>query len=453
MFFMVRGAADVAALQAIEQFSGVAVRGDRCMRKHVLASLEDLPQVEASISIGQVSCFEASEFAGLSGADLDALLMPALDRLRRGERRIFPGAGQAVGAIAKGVDFLDREDCLRNVSERILNNESLLILAPRRSGKTSFLHRLMEELAGKMNVVYVDVQRHRTPGSLAVDLLATVGKEPPGKVRRETSGRPWQHVLRTALLSLRGSTRASLFMDELAYFCDNLLKAGGDLLGFLTELGAICAETGVGLVLAGSDDLARFVKREVNAEVCQIGGVFEHLAPLALPPVAEARVGLECRRVLLGMGLVPAAADIDWLVESMDFSMPYAARLLLDAIGVQVDQVGELLRNKLDQTLETFLGHTDAFADIDRHVATVDAPVGEQAVRDLVTDLARIDVRHAGVSERELAARLGAGDPEAGAKALAELFCILPLERVGDNVRLCGRLFRRWWLANEGVAE
>lgn len=112
---------------------------------------------------------EAVEFAELVEANLDAVLKPALERLFSGQRDLFPVAGGAVGTMAQGVQFLDRRADLQRLREDVVAGRHALLVAPRRTGKTSLLLRFVDELPATHRAVFVDADLRsiieRTPGA------------------------------------------------------------------------------------------------------------------------------------------------------------------------------------------------------------------------------------------------------------------------------------------------
>ena len=52
-----------------------------------------------------------------------------------------------VGGVPRGEDFFDREEFMKNLWETLKNN-NVLLLAPRRYGKTAVMHKLEDTQSG-----------------------------------------------------------------------------------------------------------------------------------------------------------------------------------------------------------------------------------------------------------------------------------------------------------------
>ena len=66
------------------------------------------------------------------------------------------------GALALDEAFTNREDEIRELTRDILNGQDVVVLAPRRYGKTSLLWRVMQEVV-KKKVLVAQVNLMATP--------------------------------------------------------------------------------------------------------------------------------------------------------------------------------------------------------------------------------------------------------------------------------------------------
>lgn len=80
-----------------------------------------------------------------------------------------------VGNVVVGQDFFDREAILERIWETLLS-DSILLASPRRVGKTSIMHRLIDHPRPGFRVIFLDAQNYALPEDLVADLLIKAGE-------------------------------------------------------------------------------------------------------------------------------------------------------------------------------------------------------------------------------------------------------------------------------------
>jgi len=88
-------------------------------------------------------------------------------------RREDPMLGNIVGPPARGSDFYDREELVDWLWEQ-LENSHVLLMGPRRSGKTSVMYRLIDHPRSGWKLIHVDAESIRQPVSFIVALLSAL---------------------------------------------------------------------------------------------------------------------------------------------------------------------------------------------------------------------------------------------------------------------------------------
>jgi hypothetical protein len=79
------------------------------------------------------------------------------------------------GAIVRGLHFADREDELRLLRENIRSGQNVVVISPRRYGKTSLVDRAIAQLRARgVLVAYLDLFRTPTKEQLADDLAQAI---------------------------------------------------------------------------------------------------------------------------------------------------------------------------------------------------------------------------------------------------------------------------------------
>ena len=76
-----------------------------------------------------------------------------------------------VGGVPRGDDYFDQESLLENVWTQ-LRRDSVLLVAPRRFGKTGMMFRLLDEPREGFRPLYLDVESIDDPANFIVEILA-----------------------------------------------------------------------------------------------------------------------------------------------------------------------------------------------------------------------------------------------------------------------------------------
>jgi energy-coupling factor transporter ATP-binding protein EcfA2 len=441
LLFLVEGAADIAPLRDIESACRELIAGDDRFHWHTVANQLELTAVDARLDPGRVTRLEVAELHGLSRPELRALLAPAISQLREAEQVRFPSATRTEGSVARGVDFLDREDELAALQRLVEEGRHVLLVAPRRSGKTSLLHRLAELLAAHAHPVLLDVEKFRNAEALTAELLARASSQRFIEALKQVRGRGWRVVLPEAITTLaRGPGPLVLILDELAWFLEHL--EGDKAYALLEALGEALEKAGARLVVAGSLDVERVARDQLGI---RLPGLFGRLHRFALPPLAKARLVLNLRRVLLGTGLVLQQGDMAWLSESVDLAMPYPALRFLGHL-TSVAHARPLSPEELERELVDDLASTDAFAELEEQLKGLAQQVprtaeGIEKALDTLADRPR--------EVSDVKALLG-HEPAEQAANFSWLVEHFPLNVEGERVELASRLFRRYWRTRAG---
>ncbi len=336
LMLLVRGIDDIEPLTRIERACGRALEaGEQGGFDWHHGDLGELASVDPMLAPSRVSRIEVAELAMLSTEEVEELLGPALTRLSSGEIQLFPAAGGAVGSPAEGIQFFGRDREVRDAVTRLKTGQSLEILAPRRSGKSSLMRRLHESLPEDWQGVFVNMEKEYTPEDLAARFWGLATGEPyrAGQRRAEEG---WEKLTATAVGRLTaGSEVLVLLLDELVSFLQDQApgEEGGSsaALTVLGALGRICDNPRVRLVTASSLPLAEYLHESLGLPRDRLPSFFRSLEALRLQPLDFPAPELELRRVLLGTGLVPEADDLEWLNENVGLALPYPTLLCVSS--------------------------------------------------------------------------------------------------------------------------
>jgi len=167
---------------------------------------------------------------------------------------------QAHGNWVTGDTFWDRKIELDVFIEKVKDGANILLLAPRRMGKTSLMHEASKRLSGQCLCIFVDLQKAETSADVLMELGRVIY---PYKNLRQKWASAASGVLKTCLnaveevgvydfgFKLRGGLTEGnwdieadklldvlasaekpvvIFMDEVPIMVNRILKGGGDAL-------------------------------------------------------------------------------------------------------------------------------------------------------------------------------------------------------------------------------
>ncbi|MBI4700694.1 MAG: hypothetical protein HY744_05945, partial [Deltaproteobacteria bacterium] len=349
LLFLVAGADDIEPLTEIERTCRDFIEGqEQPLRKgfawYAVSSYGQDGPMDPRGRVPSPKRLEVREFHGLARADLEKLLHPVLDRLARGEPELLPSAGAAVGAPAEGVQFLDRTSELGELLRLLRGGKSVILLAPRRSGKTSLMRRAQVVLESECRLVSLNLERDNTPEKVAARLRTIVSGEPFRQALGRVQGDPTGSIRQSIEDLARRATPSHplvLLLDELVALLDNrpvpfdenVHRRGA--LGFLQAIAEPAAKLGARCAVAGSVDLFHYLAQTLDLAQEDLPTLLREIVPLHLKPLALDSPEIELRRVLMGSGLVLEPAEVSWLVEHVDLALPFPAMKLLDRLTAQ----------------------------------------------------------------------------------------------------------------------
>jgi hypothetical protein len=459
ILFMVTGARDIETLAAVERACRNEARLPLAV--HAVADQLELGAADPRLDPETMLRVEVAEFADLGEDDLRKVLSPTLRVLERGERPAFPDAALAVGGVAEGVQFLNRDEDL-DVLRRLVLEEgrSASLVAPRRTGKTSLLRRFKDRFGGEARIELLDLERYGSPRGAAAGIWASILQATSAEARREVERLGWKDAARHAIEKLASNRGLSavLLLDELVFFLENVAASGpegrGTAIEFLAVLGTAAGDAHVPILTASSRDLSEYAV-ELERRPEDLPAPFNDLARHVLLPPADSVLRIELRRVLVGTGLVPEPGDLDWLARNVDLAMPYPAMRFLSELASRLRTDGPIDAGGLDQHLDQFLDATDAFREIESRIREVRRQ--ERGGRDrIATALARVVRGHesgAAPVAADIISDLGGDDAKKGEKLLAWMLDTLPVRSEAGRILCASCLFRRWWMKREGTEE
>jgi hypothetical protein len=260
----------------------------------------------------------------------------------------------------------------------------------------------------------------------------------------------WTAVLREALVRMADRRPLVLILDELVYLLQFLRSKPDEaayrreVVATLLELAGLRNDPGAVLLVAGSRDLADYLREEVGLRVAKPPLVTD-LERFRLSPLGERVDDPNLDRVLLGSGLVQENGDEAWLRKNFDLALPWVGLRFLDALVARLGSVGRLDPAGLDAELVSFLRDSEVFRETDRQLAEgLREPAARSAVVSAVDRLCSQPAL-AVTSAEDLRALLAAKAPKESERLLAWMIDHLPVRAEPGEVAINSRLFHRWW--------
>ncbi|MFP4002019.1 MAG: AAA family ATPase, partial [Thermoplasmata archaeon] len=99
--------------------------------------------------------------------------------------------------IAKGDEFIDREDEMRTILQALKSGQNITIYSPRRYGKSSLILNTLDSLSDDYNTVYIDFNKINSVSELADRLISSTTESSYSSIEQGFS------FVKDALLSLR----------------------------------------------------------------------------------------------------------------------------------------------------------------------------------------------------------------------------------------------------------
>ena len=383
------------------------------------------------------------------------------------------------GPPVTGEDLYGRRDEIERLWTRLGRGEHLLMLAPRRVGKTSLMLELERNPQAGWNVVYVNVEA----ADGAADLLARIhaallqhphyrtwlksswarvssaianvthAKAASVEIKR-TIGRDWARAaerLERQLGRLPDDRRLLIAIDELPVLIARMLTSGdrtADASLLMTKLRewrqAPSLRGKVGLLLGGSVGLEGVLRR------AGLSASINDLAPFPVPAWSRSTAASFLRRVGEDSDFQLADRWIDKMLDLLGDPVPYHVQLFFAALQNACRASAELSGPLIQRCFEERLTGPSGTPHLDHYVGRLDVIFGPSQHELALRILARISRSERGVPRSELAGAQNASD-------LGEVLQALEadgyLRRCGDRLTFQSNLLRVWWRKHRSGAQ
>jgi hypothetical protein len=463
LLFLVSGPEDAVTLSEIENACS-SYNSEKtildCFNWFAVPDQRDLAWIDPNLDVGNIARLEVCEFKNVSSRDMEDLLHPVLDRIVQQKRELFPCAGGAAGGPAEGIQFLDRQEQTQELSRLINEGKNILLLAPRRSGKTSLILRLCQEIEKDFNCHFINLERHASLEEFAArfKILSKGGGFRAALKDIQEHRISWDTMLSSALEGLTKQCQKPLvlFLDELVFFFENVQNQGASesearnqILALLELLSEKFPQLSIRLLVAGSGNLFEFLEDELGIRKEMLPDLFATIQPYYLKSLDRTHSELELKRIFLGSGMVIEGNDNNWIKKNLDLAIPYPALNFLDRLSASLRHKKDGLKEKdLERELSRFVANTDAFKEFDSHLQGLQKkiPKGTLAATEALSVLTEVSFDQ-GVPTEKIKQSLQKTLPKAkDAEIIFAWLCnTFPIEQRKDHLIFVSRLFYRWW--------
>ena len=387
------------------------------------------------------------------------------------------------GPPVVGDDLYGREQEVEQLWAVLARGESLLMLAPRRVGKTSLMQELQRDPRADWDVVYIDVEDARGAADLFARVLAELAQD--GRYRNWLESGLLPHALRSAWASLKhvktlGVELTKALGRDWASAADYLEKRlerlpdGRRLLIIIDELPILISrmldsEDGrpeASLLLARlrgwrqtpalRDKVQTLIGGSIGLEGvlrrARLSASINDLAPFPVASWSRQTAARFLRDVGQDAGFPLTDQWIDRMLELLGDSVPYHVQLFFAALQDDCGGAPEgLSLAVIDRCFEERLTGPEGTPYLDHYASRLEF-IFSSPEREFAYDmLARASRFENGIARSEI----GAADGEQAARTghvLQALEADGYLERHDDHFAFRSNLVRLWWRKHHGAA-
>ncbi len=297
-----------------------------------------------------------------------------------------------VGSVPRGDDFFDRKELVENIWAR-LEHDNVLLVAPRRFGKTGIMYNLLDKPREPFHVVYVNVEHIMSASDFMVELIAILIKDKQlqktfDKIKQETKGigrfisnlpksidlggikvelreqtdlkEHWKSYGERVLSLLnQDNPRLLLIIDEFPIMIDNIAQVNKtdvpELLRWF-RAARIGPDVKTRFVVGGSINLA------TTLEALGLVDTINDFAIVKVGPFTKETAQKYVEAIFKGEGIDISPTMRNFILELVGVPIPYLLAVFLTAILDRHRNTGESITKKLIRLVfeEDLLGGSTA---------------------------------------------------------------------------------------------
>lgn len=260
-----------------------------------------------------------------------------------------------IGQVARGSNFFNRPKIINHIWDKLRVGSNLLLVAPRRVGKTSILFNLVDNPQNGFIVVYYTSESVNSEEEffrkLYSHLLKNISSFKKYKLKIQTLGKDilsrieklgtegielgkskisWRDELQNLIATIEIKERIIILIDEFSQTVENIIQDVNKraAIHFLETKREIRQEPNIHMklqfVYTGSIGLENIVSK-INCI-----NLINDLSPIEITPLSKSEANSLVRRILLSSNLVLSKNEFNYLMDVIEWAIPFYFQLLLD---------------------------------------------------------------------------------------------------------------------------
>lgn len=290
------------------------------------------------------------------------------------------------GQVVRGKNFFNRKYELEDIWEAVNNGEHSLLVAPRRVGKTSIMHKILDEPQDGCVVLYIDSEEDNFEHEFWARLFNSLKKEEfvnkfevnaksfYNKIKNinikkiSLSGVEfgdgevidYKGAFENLMSSLPKEQKVIIMIDEFAQTVENIIKYDSEknalnLLKTHRALRQAHHSNNVIFIYAGSIGL--------ESVVVKLKGMkhINDLKPIKVSPLELADANNFVNELLINNNLEMDKKQIEYVLEKIEWLIPFYIQLILDEIKKLSKKIPTITNATVDNAIDNALEHKNYF--------------------------------------------------------------------------------------------
>ena len=290
------------------------------------------------------------------------------------------------GQVVRGENFFDRKYELEDIWEAVQNGEHSLLVAPRRVGKTSIMHKMLDEPKDGYVVLYMDCEEDNFEHEFWARMFKSLKQEEfINKFKSNTTSfytklqsikikkislsgiefddgntANYKDAFETLMNDLPKEQKVIIMIDEFAQTIENIIKYDAkesalNLLKTHRALRQSHQSNNVIFVYAGSIGL--------ESVVAKLDGMkhINDLKSIKISPLEVEEAHIFIAELLKNNNLKIDKIQIDYMLDKIEWLMPFYIQLILDEIRKISRKNPQVTNATVDKAIDNAIEHKHYF--------------------------------------------------------------------------------------------
>lgn len=384
----------------------------------------------------------------------ERLFRMCLDNLLNNYRSIFPI--REIGPVARDYSFVRFDENFKAVIDNyVLKGNNVVVCAPRRGGKTSFMMQLVKEMEQRgYQAYYLDMENAKKPVQFSAIILRVLKNDSSDsefeKMEKEIEkakqmGSNYIEELDRAFQSFKGK-QIILLIDEFSFLIEEMLKEQnpGSVAGFLEWFKNLRkAYTNIRFVLSGS------VKFEVFKNIPGHHELFDDCKEYSLLTFDKEAAANLVEGLFYSEGIYPPEYLIEEILRLITPYFPYFLQIVSYEI-IRFFQLHQKFpdKEKIESIIDSELIGTSGRRFLDQFLINLlrYTPIEQKGARAILNHLSSKENEKRNNLENIF--REVTGNDKSFDKVMALVEYDFYVEKNGDYYRFNNDILKKWWKIN-----